>query len=105
MSETHPLRVEAKSRAMAQFKNFRSTASSGSVFMNGETAEILHQDESYSFDEGELVSYVLTLFLLTPEGHHFLFMSDETSGPFLKYLTPERARLVLNDKYKAGGST
>lgn len=90
---------------MAQFKNFRSMASSGSVFLNGETAEILHQEESYSFDEGELVSYVLTLFLLTPEGHHFQFMSNEAGRPFSKYLTPERARLVLNDKYKARGST
>ncbi|WP_141753314.1 hypothetical protein [Duganella sp. HH101] len=105
MSETHPQRVAAKSRAIAQFKNFRSAALSGPVFLNGETAEILHQEESYSVDEGELVGYVLTLFLLTPEGHHFLFMSNEADRPFLKYLAPDRARLVLKDKYKAGGAT
>jgi hypothetical protein len=91
-----PPLVEARTRAMAQFNGFCSRSSTVPVFLNGANAVILHREESYSLDEGIVGGYVLTLFLITPEGHHFLFMSKEAGNPFLKYLTPDRARTVIS---------
>ena len=45
-------------------------------------------------------TFSLTLYLRDPDGTHFLYIAQE-SGPFVKVMTPEMAKVVLKDRYRA----
>ena len=90
---------EARARAEQQFRSYQSSNQTGSLLLVGATAQILDRSDSYTSHNGRVRDYVLTLFVLTPEGQHFLFKSNESGNPYVSPLSPDRARLVLKDKY------
>jgi hypothetical protein len=91
---------KARVQAEEQFRNYHSTRPDGSPLLVGATAQILDKTDSYNSHNGLVHDYVLTLFVLTPAGQHFVFKSNESGNPYVSPLAPERARLVLKDKYR-----
>ena len=90
---------KAEARADQQFRAFRACDSIGQVLLDGTTAKVLDRSNSYTSHNGRIHEYVQTLFVVSPEGKHFLFKSSEAGRPYVAPLTPERAKLVLKDKY------
>lgn len=92
---------KARARAEQQFRSYKSSNQTGSLLLLvGATAKILDKSDSYTSHNGRVHDYVLTLFVLTPEGQHFIFKSNESGDPYVSPLSPDRARLVLKDKYR-----
>jgi len=91
---------KARKRAEQQFQSFRTSAMVGSPVLDGSSAQILDRSESYTSHNGRVHDYVLTLFVLTPKGQHFLFKSNENGSPYVSLLSPDRARIVLKSKYR-----
>ncbi len=100
IDENYPPRAKAREKAMAQFSQLKLRETTGALLLDGATAEILSSDDSYNMDEGKIQNYSLTLFVLAPEGRHFHFISSETGTPYTKFLLPERAKLILKEKFK-----
>ena len=90
----------ARARAEQQFRGYSARSSDGVAILNGASAEILDRSDSYTSSNGRIHDYVLTLFVLSSERRHFLFKSNESGKPFVVVLSPERAKLVLKDKYR-----
>jgi hypothetical protein len=91
---------KARERAERQFREYRSTSSDGAFHLVGAEAQVLDSNHSYTSHNGRVHDYVLTLFVLTPEGQHFLFKSNDQGKPYVSMLSPDQARLVLKDKYR-----
>jgi len=109
VSENFGPRVKARKLAMDQFYAFQARDSDGVAILSGSTAEILDSYDTFlKQSDGPVFSgvanYVLTIVAVTPEGRHFLFKSNERGDPFLKYLTPDRARLILKGNFKSHAS-
>ncbi len=94
---------KARELAEAQFRCYKSFDRNGSPLLAGSTAQILDTYDSYSSHNGRVHDYVLTLFVLAPQGQHFLFKSNENGNPYVMPLAPDRARLVLKNKYREAG--
>ena len=93
--------LKARERAEKQFVEYKANSTDRGSALIGSTAQILDRAESYTSHNGQVHDYVLTLFLLSPDGQHFLFKSNEGGRPYVSALTPERARLVLKDKFRS----
>jgi hypothetical protein len=91
---------KARALAEAQFRGYKLFDRSGLLVLAGSTAQILDRYDTYTSNNGRVHDYVLTLFVLAPEGQHFLFKSNENGVPYVKPLAPNRARLVLKNKYR-----
>ena len=108
VSENFRPRVRARKLAMDQFFAHVVKGSDGTEMFSGSTAEILDSYDTFLKHQNGVVlgvaNYVLTIVAVTPEGRHFLFKSNEVSHPFLKYLTPGRARLILKGNFKSHAS-
>ena len=89
---------EARAAAHAQFQSYQALSHTGEVVLDGATADVLHSGETHSRN-GD--NYVLTLFVVTPQGRYFLFKSNESGKPFVRELTAERARLVLKRRFRS----
>ena len=96
---------KARARAEEQFRNYKSTNHDGSPLLVGTTAQILDKTDSYNSRNGRVHDYVLTLLVLTPAGQHFMFKSNDKGGPYVSPLAPDRARLVLKDKYREASAS
>jgi hypothetical protein len=90
----------ARTKAENQFRAHRVAGAEGSVVFVGALAQPLRTDETYTTSNGRVIDYVLTLFVVTPTNHYFLFKSNPSGRPYLKELAAERARLVLKDKFR-----
>ena len=93
-------RRKAKACAKLQFQTYRLNNADGSLLLDGKTAQVLDSSDSYTSHNGRVHEYVLTLFVLSLEGRHFMFKSSETGKPYVAPLTPDRAKLVLKGKYR-----
>jgi hypothetical protein len=93
-------RRKAKARAELQFQTYRLNNGDGSLLLDGKTAQVLDSSDSYTSHNGRVHGYVLTLFVLSLEGRHFVFKSSETGNPYVAPLTSDRAKLVLKGKYR-----
>ena len=100
ISENFSPRIEANKIAMDQFLKLRLNDSSCGVSIDGATTEVLDFNGSSSLDEGQFENYILTLFVVTPIGRHFHFISNTTGAPYVKFLLPDRAKLLLKRKFK-----
>ena len=96
---------EAKSaertKAEEQFRAHRVTAGEGVLVFDGTLAQTLSTEETFRTSNGRVIDYVLTMFVVMPTNRHFLFKSNPSGRPYLKELSPERARLVLKDKFRS----
>ena len=90
----------ARARAEQQFRGYSARGSDGAAMLSGASAVFLDRSDSYTSSNGGIHDYVLTLFVLSSEGHHFLFKSNENGKPYVAVLSPERAKLVLKHKYR-----
>jgi len=89
-----------RTKAETQFRAHRVADAEGSVFFDGALAQPLRTDETFRTSNGRVIDYVLTIFVVTPSDRYFLFKSTSSGRPYLKELAAERARLVLNDKFR-----
>ena len=83
---------------MAQFEQWLATPQARAFGLGPDAYEIVGEREPSHREAAG--TYSLTLYLRNRDGTHFLFISQDR-GPFVKVMTPEIAKVVLKERFRA----
>jgi hypothetical protein len=82
---------ERRDRALRRFRAYTASSTSGQPAIDGESAQIVAESESGTFQTGRVLSYSLILLAKTVSGQYFMYVANEEGQPYVKLLTPEEA--------------
>jgi len=97
------LRNIERSAADKQFKAYKAFDRNGQVVLDGSDCERLEVSDSFTLQSDRVHGYVLTLLVVTPFNRYFLFKSNVGGRPYVKELSPQRARLILKERFRCYG--
>ena len=92
------LRARRRRGALAQFAQWLASPQARAYGLGPDACEIVAEREPSHREAAG--TYSLTLYLRNPEGTHVLFISQDR-GPYVKVMTPEIAKVVLKDRFRA----
>ena len=92
------LRARRRRDALAQFQQWLATPQARAYGLGPDHCEIVAEREPSRREAAG--TYSLTLYLREPGGTHYVFISQD-HGPFVKAMSPEAAKVVLKERYRA----
>ena len=92
------LRARRRHDALAQFAQWLASPQARACGLGPDDCEIVAEREPNRREAAG--TYSLTLYLRSAGGTHVLFISQDR-GPYAKVMTPEIAKVVLKDRYRA----
>lgn len=87
-----------RAEAIGQFDAWLATDAASQFGLAPGHCDIVKREESTGGKNGAITFYALTLFLRAGSGQYVMFKTTPT-GPYVKFVEPSVAKVVLKDKY------